>query len=1645
MLTKIETIGEVAAATSMTASVESATSGSIYGGDDTISVGSGNNVIVGGLGADKITTGNGNNVVLGDSGTILYTAAGQLQTVVSTFGGAAVGGVGATADTGTSSNDTITLGSGNNIVIGGAGADLIVLAVGADIILGDDGQINYALGVLTSVVSTDGALGYGGNDTIEGPTVNGLVTYAGSGDSVVFGGIGSDTILIGGPNNVILGDDGTASYASNGNLITVQTTDAGIGAADTITATGSSNVIMGGAGGDLITLLTTAAGVPTGNVVLGDDGVANFTGAILTQIYTQNVVIDAGADTIIGGDGDNIAIGGSGNDTITLGAGSNIVMGDNAEIDFSMTGVLTRVVSTHFGAGGEDTIKVGSATATGKNLVFGGTLADSITITGNGANVVFGDDGEADFTNGYLSDVTSTDVIQGGNDTITINGGGANVVLGGVGADKITITGAGANVVLGDNGYVNFNASFLLQAYTTNPTSTWGGTVDTGTTDEDTIVVGDGANTIFGGEGADNITAGNGGNFIFGDFGQALWTGGIITTLTSTDLSLGGDDTIKGGNGANVVIGGIGANQITLGDGNNAVVGGDGFAQFTPGGVLQAIYNIAPTATFGGTVDTGTSLNNTIVVGNGNNVVLAGVGADHITAGNGNNYLFGDDGEAQYIVVNGVNAVSRVQSTFQIFGGADVIVAGDGSNAIAGGVGADTITAGNGLDNLLLGDNAEFVQAFSPSGALVRNADGTLHRDIVAEEIAQVIGSVLLDDASDVSTLSASALVGANLVMLAGAFNADGSQVILPAGGTRAVAAWEVEALLLSLTVDGDDSLTSGSGNGAVLIGQGGSNTLTAKGGDDYLFGNYASSTSPFSSDIPYIVDADVIVGSPGNATIAANLPAGGLIVVPSMMLQPTALTYENPQLLMAPPGFGELAGVAEGGNISIGGGQSLQVYASIVPSLLNGSPGLPGSNTINGGNGNDAIFGNFGQIGALYGTGISVLDQQLATLSSDVMGVLANFSALSSAQYMLNVVNSGGTTAATIATANNTINVGSGHNLVFGNAGFYVEQNISFARSATGSITTDALNLNTFLLDFEEVTSDTSAALQQLGAGVDASFAATAAGKIAAKGNWQNGAGAAGAYWGPTMTGVLNLRVGDNTITATSGGDSIIAGQVGYVDIQNINTTTAYWSNGVPGATINNIVISLLNQQNTFNTALTNELSKDFSYNATAFALDQALFNYRGGINVAIGDNVIVSGGASGANIIVGASAMLINLVTGPGTTINQYESVFNTASPLAPLMNGASAVVNAAATSWRLTSEVTTLENASLFTAANFIFTGSTGKFTIDNETVTARLTSDLVYGNSAEVFPNMVPNPSSPANFLGYNNSNAYGPQLPTENKINGTSSSALYWGVYNSAFFAKLGTSTIITGPNIESLLAVGMIAPTPLVTSQYATRYPQIPATLELSAPIAPSLTGALTTYFYTALFPPLDPTSPLAAAAISGASYVTLAASAGVGAIRTAANDHADASLVIGDAGSGEMDVALASFEANADALASTDDGATDNAGLMFDASAPFGFDGQVPIGRSTETIRAFIDSEIVVAVVEDEDDAQSWVFDDETGAFTLHEARAVVVTPEHGGAQHQAATETVAFNEAGGEFVGHGWLGGLSRLRGVAARWFDA
>ncbi len=140
------------------------------GGNDTITTGNEQDIILAGNGNDTVNAGDGNNIVIGDNGKVTIPAGNihRIETTDSDLGG----------------DDTITTGSGEDIVLGGFASDNITTATGNDIVLGDNGYISY---IETDNDSADidriktTNVKDGGNDTIN----------AGAGNDFVFGGVGT--------------------------------------------------------------------------------------------------------------------------------------------------------------------------------------------------------------------------------------------------------------------------------------------------------------------------------------------------------------------------------------------------------------------------------------------------------------------------------------------------------------------------------------------------------------------------------------------------------------------------------------------------------------------------------------------------------------------------------------------------------------------------------------------------------------------------------------------------------------------------------------------------------------------------------------------------------------------------------------------------------------------------------------------------------------------------------------------------------------------------------------------------------------------------------------------------------------------------------------------------------------------------------------------------------------------------------------------------------------------------------------------------------------------------------------------------------------------------------------------------------------
>jgi Ca2+-binding RTX toxin-like protein len=335
--------------------------------------------------------------------------------------------------------------------------------------------------------------------TSEIPDIVGNDTLSlGSASVMAFGGSGNSTIKAGQGSSFIFGHEGQAYYgATGGPLEWVQTFDPTDGTSTSINVNDNatdSNVIMGGNG-------TGTIGVGAGaDTIIGHNGIMTFSGHNTSEVASQYPA-DGGNETItMLGTGNDIVIGGSGSNTITGSSGNDIVVGDNATILYDANGNVDSVASSDVVTvgtvttdyGGTNAIKLGN----GNDLVIGGLGANKIAV-GNGNNSIIASDGRFTLANAVVTLAQTQNPTVGGGDTVQV-GTGRNVVIGGPGNDTITLPANTAYAVLGGPGTVTYDvAGWAKTATLTSPATA-------ATTGTDTITIGTVTQTLSAG--ADILT-----------------------------------------------------------------------------------------------------------------------------------------------------------------------------------------------------------------------------------------------------------------------------------------------------------------------------------------------------------------------------------------------------------------------------------------------------------------------------------------------------------------------------------------------------------------------------------------------------------------------------------------------------------------------------------------------------------------------------------------------------------------------------------------------------------------------------------------------------------------------------------------------------------------------------------------------------------------------------------------------------------------------------------------------------------------------------------------------------------------------------------------------------------------------------------
>ena len=492
---------------------------------------------------------------------------------------------GITDATGGSGNDVLVGDGGANLLQGNGGNDILIAGAGADTLDGGEGNDTLVVNADIADAASEGSRNFAlGDGTFRSAALTGL---SGEGDALI-GGSGDDTVTL-------------VKAAGATGFVFDRSNYPG-------TLSGVENFI-GTDGNDLIML---PAGYTTdGGMVTIDGGAGN-----------DSLSGTSSADTIYGGDGNDLIAGLDGNDVLSGGNGDDEIWGGDG--DDRINGDWGNDVL--FGNNGNDTIYAGGN--------------DDIVNGGAGNDKLYG---------------------QSGDDTL-VGGAGSDIIDGGDGIDTVSYAGdsEGVYVQLG-SGWSTARSVAQSMPYADLATAVAANTVEndklfsienvTGTSHADIINGSSGDNVIRGGAGGDWIEGGAGNDTLYGDEGNDTLVGGA------------GNDVIDGGSGNDTIV-------HRAGDGNDRVNGGSETGLTFPNYDVLDIRGDSTARTYTlGTITTGVEINPGASNATDLLVSYDGPGAGSVRADEIERVVFNVSG-ADSIVLGDVTGTAIAPSTVVINSGA---------------------------------------------------------------------------------------------------------------------------------------------------------------------------------------------------------------------------------------------------------------------------------------------------------------------------------------------------------------------------------------------------------------------------------------------------------------------------------------------------------------------------------------------------------------------------------------------------------------------------------------------------------------------------------------------------------------------------------------------------------------------------------------------------------------------------------------------------------------------------------------------------------------------------------------------------------------------------------------------------------------
>jgi Ca2+-binding RTX toxin-like protein len=296
------------------------------------------------------------------------------------------------------------------------------------------------------------------------------------------------------------------------------------------------------------------------------------------------------------------------------------------------------------------------------------------------------------------------------------------------------------------------------------------------------------------------LTLGSGGGALLGEAGNDVLNGG-----RGSDALMGGadDDSLNGGAGQDVLIGGAGADSFNGGTGIDVLY--VDAADLSANIIGGADYDVAIAD---GPAGVSFTWNDT----NGIEQFIGGIGNDSVDASGMTTafYGYGGDGNDTLTLGSGGGA---------LFGeaGNDILNGGPGSDLLNGGAGDDSLNGGGDQDVLIGGAGAD---SFNGSGGI----------DILYVDAADLSANIV--GGADYDVAIADGTAGVSFIWN----DANGIEQFIGGTGNDSVNVGGVTTAFYGYGGDGNDTLTLGSGGGA-LFGEAGDDTLSLSAGGGALHG----------------------------------------------------------------------------------------------------------------------------------------------------------------------------------------------------------------------------------------------------------------------------------------------------------------------------------------------------------------------------------------------------------------------------------------------------------------------------------------------------------------------------------------------------------------------------------------------------------------------------------------------------------------------------------------------------------------------------------------------------------------------------------------------------------------------------------------